>query len=65
MPLSNYDQEFGGKAGAATKAYKNMMKEYPDPKKAKSIFYATKNKRKKQMGLVDTVSKLKSNGSLK
>ena len=64
MPLSNYDQEFGGKPGAATKAYKNITKEYPG-KKGVSIFYATKNKRKKQLGLADTVTSMRMKGSLK
>ncbi len=43
MPLSKYNRYFGGKKGAAEKAYSNMLKEY-GPEKGKRVFYATKNK---------------------
>lgn len=47
MPLSRYNREFGGKPGSAAKAHSAMVSEY-GPKKGESVFYATKNKRKKQ-----------------
>lgn len=43
MPLSKYDQYFGGKGGA-TKAHAAMAKEY-GAKKGESVFYGLKNKR--------------------
>lgn len=45
MPLSKYDPQFGGKEGSAAKAMAAMQKEYGE-EKGKSIFYATKNKKK-------------------
>lgn len=50
MPLSKYDRLFGGKAGAARKAKDAMTKEYGG-KKGEQVFYATKNRNKKRMGL--------------
>lgn len=47
MPLSKYNAYFGGKKGSAAKAHAAMVKEYGS-KKGESIFYATKNARKKQ-----------------
>ena len=45
MPLSQYNKQFGGKAGSAEKAHSAMTKEYGE-KKGEQVFYATKNKRK-------------------
>lgn len=45
MPLSRYDRYFGGKKGSAAKAKRAMGRTYKG-KKAESVFYATKNKRK-------------------
>ncbi len=50
MPLSNYNNYFGGKKGSAEKAHSAMKKEYGE-KKGDKVFYATKNKRKSR-GLV-------------
>jgi hypothetical protein len=47
MPLYKYNKEFGGKEGSAEKAHSAMVDEY-GPKKGEEVFYATKNKRKKQ-----------------
>ena len=49
MPISKYDPLFGGKGGAQ-KAKSAMQSTYKDPKKAEQVFYALKNKRKKQQG---------------
>lgn len=46
MPLSKYDKYFGGKGGAE-KAHTSMEKQYGKDR-GEQIFYATKNKRKKQ-----------------
>lgn len=46
MPLRIYDHYFDGK-GSAAKATAAMIAEY-GKKKGTSVFYATKNKRKKQ-----------------
>ena len=46
MPLSKYNAQFGGKPGSAEKAHSAMVQEY-GAKKGESVFYATKNKRKK------------------
>lgn len=46
MPLSKYDKYFGGKGGAE-KAHTSMEKQYGTAR-GEQIFYATKNKRKKQ-----------------
>ena len=46
MPISEY---FGGHGG---KVMANMTKEY-GPKKGKSVFYATANKKKQKPGAVD------------
>ena len=48
MPLSKNNAEFGGKPGSAAKAHAAMVKEY-GAKKGESVFYATKNKRKKTL----------------
>ena len=48
MPLSKYDSEFGGKGGAQ-KAHDAMAKQY-GAKKGEQVFYATKNKKKKELG---------------
>lgn len=48
MPLSKYNAQFGGKKGAAAEAHAAMVKEY-GAKKGESVFYATKNKRKKTL----------------
>ena len=45
MPLSKYNQSFGGKPGSAAKAHAAMIKEYGE-KKGTQVFYATKNARK-------------------
>jgi len=45
MPLSKYNAQFGGKAGAAAKAKAAMTKQY-GAEKGEEVFYATKNKRK-------------------
>lgn len=45
MPLSKYNQYFGGKSGSATEAHDAMVKEY-GAEKGEKVFYATKNKRK-------------------
>jgi hypothetical protein len=45
MPLSKYNQYFGGKPGAAAKTKAALTDEY-GPKKGERIFYALKNKRK-------------------
>ena len=42
MPLSKY---FGGRG---EKVMANMKKTYPNPEKAKRVFYATANKKKKK-----------------
>lgn len=46
MPIAKYDKYFSGKPGSASKALESMREEYGD-KKGTSVFYATKNKRKK------------------
>ena len=46
MPLSKYNAQFGGKSGSAQKAHDAMVQQYGE-KKGESVFYATKNKRKK------------------
>lgn len=48
MPLSKYNKYFGGEKGSAEKAHAAMKRTYKDPKKAEQVFYALKNKRKKQ-----------------
>jgi hypothetical protein len=45
VPLSNYDQYFGGKKGSAEKAYLAMLQEY-GTEKGKQVFYSTVNKKK-------------------
>ena len=47
MPLAKYDPQFGGKGGAE-KAHAAMEKTYGKGEKAERVFYATKNKRKKE-----------------
>ena len=49
MPISKYDRYFGGKGGAA-KAKRAMGKTYKSAEKAEQVFYATKNKKKRQQG---------------
>lgn len=49
MPISKYNPQFGGKPGAAAKALAAMQDEYGD-KRGTSIFYVTKNRRKKGLG---------------
>lgn len=44
MPLSNYNEQFGGKKGSAAKAHAAMIEKYGE-EKGERIFYATKNKR--------------------
>ena len=44
MPLSKYNQAFGGKEDAAEKAYAAVTEQY-GAKKGQQVFYATKNKR--------------------
>ena len=44
MPLSKYNNAFGGKKGSASEAHAAMAKEY-GAKKGEQVFYATKNKR--------------------
>jgi hypothetical protein len=46
MPISKYDSAYGGKSGAAAKALAAMRKKY-GRKRGTSIFYATKNMKKK------------------
>ena len=46
MPVGKYDKFFGGTKGSAAKAKRSMKKTYKSEKKAESVFYATKNKRK-------------------
>jgi len=48
MPVSKYNPQFGGKPCSAAKAMQAMQKEYGG-KKGLSIFYALKNKRKKEV----------------
>lgn len=47
MPLSKYNQAFGGKPGSASEAHASMLKQYGS-KKGESVFYATKNKNLKR-----------------
>lgn len=47
MPLYKYDSQFGGKPGSAQKAHDSMVAEYGE-KKGTTVFYATKNARKKE-----------------
>ena len=47
MPIAKYNPQFGGKPGSAAKALEAMQTEY-GPEKGTSVFYALKNKRKKQ-----------------
>jgi hypothetical protein len=47
MPLSIYNEQFGGKPGSAAKAHSAMVKQYGE-KKGEQVFYATKNKRKSE-----------------
>ncbi len=49
MPLSKYDAQFGGKSGSAQKAMSAMQDEY-GAKKGTQVFYAKKNKNKKELG---------------
>ena len=51
MPMSNYDQYFGGEPGSAQKAYDAMVQEYGE-EKGKSVFYATLNKKKGKVSKV-------------
>lgn len=48
MPIGKYDKYFGGEKGSAAKAKKAMSKTYSSPEKAEQVFYALKNKRKKE-----------------
>lgn len=45
MPLSKYNDAFGGSKGAALKAYTAMVQEYGHDK-GESVFYGKVNKRK-------------------
>jgi hypothetical protein len=47
MPLEKYDKYFGGKKGNAEQAAKALRKEY-GAQKARQVFYAIVNKRKRQ-----------------
>lgn len=49
MPISKYNKFFGGKEDSAEKAKSAMSKEYGS-KKGEQVFYALKNKRRKQRG---------------
>jgi len=53
MPISKYNQYFGGKKGSAAKAHAAMASQYGE-KKGEQVFYALKNKRK-SMGKGRTV----------
>ncbi len=50
MPISNYNSAFGGKPGSAQSALDSMKDQYGETKGTK-VFYATKNKRKKKVGV--------------
>lgn len=47
MPLSIYNEQFGGKPGSAAKAHSAMVKQYGE-KKGEEVFYATKNANKRK-----------------
>ncbi len=47
MPLSKYNEAFGGKPGSAAKAHASMVEQYGS-EKGEHVFYATKNARMKQ-----------------
>jgi hypothetical protein len=46
MPLSRYDDRFGGKPGSASKAHASMVEQY-GPVKADRVFYGKINEKKK------------------
>lgn len=48
MPIAKYDKYFGGEKGSAAKAKRAMGKTYSSADKAEQVFYALKNKRKKE-----------------
>ena len=47
MPLAEYDRHFGGKKGAAEKAFRGMVDQYGE-KKGRQVFYSLLSKRRKQ-----------------
>lgn len=49
MPLSMYDECFGGKPGAAAKAWREMTRRY-GKERGKAMFYAQVEKHKKEEG---------------
>lgn len=60
MPLSKYNEAFGGSKGSAVKAHAAMAKEYGE-KKGEQVFYATKNARMsaaKHKGMSKAISKM-------
>ena len=63
MPLSKYNAQFGGKPGAAAKA-KSAMQDSYGADKGEQVFYATKNKKKKQQGNPDSTPKSKGRGGM-